>query len=126
MDEQPGLTVSVAEDGGSATMTASGAGWSATFTLDELTRAIEALGMARQAMLRGQPRPPLAGQGVRAVLATQWYVGPELTLGGSVLGFEHPWYGPLGFVVLPEHGVEMARLLSAQCRMGSLGSLASN
>lgn len=126
MDEQPGLTVSVAEDGGSATMTASDAGWSATFTLDELTRAIEALGMARQAMMRGRPRPPLAGQGVRAVLATYWYVGPELRLGGSVLGFEHPWYGPLGFVVLPEHGVEMARLLSAQFRMASLGSLASN
>lgn len=127
---EPGLYVSVAEDRKSVMVTLLPAGGSggeaAAFSLEQLTKAIEALGLARQQMMQDRPRLPLEGQAVRATYAADWYVAPELQLGGSVLGFEHPWYGPLGFVVLPQHAAEIARLLAAQCQMTALGSMVTN
>ena len=55
-----------------------------------------------------------------------WYVGPELSRGGSALVFEHPWYGPLAFVIPPDHVAQIARALTMQSQMASLASTAPN
>lgn len=60
------------------------------FNLDQLTSAIRGLGRARQHMTCDRPKLPLEGQHVPAVFDTNWYVGPESSLGGSALIFKHP------------------------------------
>jgi hypothetical protein len=90
-------------------------GVAGTLNLDVngLSHLIATLGTARQVMVAGNAIPPLEGQKIQVVFNAQWYVQPEPLSEGSVLGFYHPGFGPVGFVV-PRHQVaEMVRLLTA-------------
>lgn len=93
---------------------ASGTSGHMTLSLEQLTKMIGSLGRVRSAMLEGKPAQPLVNQKIDAEFNTQWFVQPETLTGGSSLFFDHPSYGPVGFVVPRDQVVEIVRLLSLQ------------
>lgn len=99
---------------------------SVSFTLEQLTSAIRGLGRARKHMTCDQPRPPIEGQHVPAVSDISWYVGPELSLGGAALVFDHPCFGPLAFIIPPDQVAQTTRALTLQSQMASLASTVPN
>lgn len=107
-------------------LTSNGSVGSTIFTLEQLTLAIRGFGRARQHMVCGRSPTPLEGRHIPATFGTSWYVGPELSLGGAGLVFDHPWYGPVAFVVPPDQAEEIARALTLQSQVASRISTAPN
>ena len=107
-------------------LTSNGSLGSTIFTLEQLTSAIRGFGRARQHMVRGRPPTPLEGQHVPATFETSWYVGPELSLGGAGLVFDHPWYGPVAFVVPRDQAEKIARALTLQSQVALRTSTTPN
>jgi hypothetical protein len=102
------MRISVADDAQSATLTLlpeSGVEGEISLTLDQITQLIFGLGQARAAMMQKLPVPPIEGAHFNPVFQTHWAVQPEALTEGSVIAFQHPAYGPVGFV-LPAAAVE--------------------
>ncbi len=102
------MRVSVANDVQSATLTLlpeSGLEGDISLNLDQITQLIFGLGQARAAMMEKHPVPPIEGAHFNPVFKTQWVVQPEALTEGSVIAFQHPAYGPVGFV-LPASTIE--------------------
>ena len=117
---EPRMSVAVSEDGAQARLRflpASGMEGGIDFTLEQLTSLIQALATARARMMAGQPAPPLESAAVQAVVNPPWRVQPEALTEGSMLAFQHPGFGALGFV-LAAHDVEkVVRALTAHLAM---------
>lgn len=102
------MRVSVASDVQSATLTLlpkSGLEGDISLSLDQITQLIFGLGQARAAMVERYPVPPIEGAHFNPVFKTRWVVQPETLTEGSVIAFQHPGYGPVGFV-LPAPTIE--------------------
>lgn len=102
------MRVSVSTDARSATLTLlpdSGLDGEISLSLDQITQLIAGLGQARAAMMKDQPIPPIEGAHFSPVFKTHWLVQPEALTEGSVIAFQHPAFGPVGFV-LPAPSVE--------------------
>lgn len=102
------MRVSVANDMQGAILTLlpeSGLEGEISLSLDQITQLILGLGTARAAMMRHAPIPPIEGAQFSPVFKTRWVVQPETLTEGSVIAFQHPAYGPVGFV-LPAADVE--------------------
>lgn len=110
---EPRLAVSVAEDASHATLTLlplSGLDGSLTLSLGQITTLIQHLGAARSRLVANEPVPPITGAAINPVFATQWAVQPEALTEGSVIAFQHPAYGPVGFVL---HAADAERVIRA-------------
>lgn len=123
---QPGPTeaaridVLLAPNGARATLDLHGPGGTHTtigLTLDQLTALIHALGQARTAMVANHPVPPMDGAAINPVFVTQWAVQPEALTEGSVIAFQHPAYGPVGFVLPPADAERVVRALGTHLGM---------
>ncbi len=102
------MRVTVASDAQSATLSLlpdSGLEGDIALSLDQITQLIFGLGQARMAMMQKVPIPPIEGAHFNPVFKTQWVVQPEALTEGSVIAFQHPAYGPVGFV-LPASAIE--------------------
>ncbi len=114
------MRVTVASDAHSATLSLlpeSGLEGDISLSLDQITQLIFGLGQARMAMMHKVPVPPIEGAHFNPVFQTQWVVQPEALTEGSVIAFQHPAYGPVGFV-LPAPAVEkVVRALTAHMGM---------
>ena len=102
------MRVTVASDAHSATLSLlpdSGLEGDIALNLDQITQLIFGLGQARAAMMHNVPIPPIEGAHFNPVFKTQWVVQPETMTEGSVIAFQHPAYGPVGFV-LPAAAIE--------------------
>ncbi len=102
------MRVSVAKDMQSAALTLlpeSGLEGEIELSIDQITQLIFGLGQARAAMMQQFPTPPIEGAHFNPVFKTRWVVQPEAMTEGSVIAFQHPAYGPVGFV-LPASAVE--------------------
>ena len=102
------MQVTVAADGEGATLALlpdSGLEGEISLSLDQLTQLIFGLGQARAAIMDKHPVPPIEGAHFNPVFKTQWAVQPEALTEGSVIAFQHPAYGPVGFV-LPASNIE--------------------
>lgn len=102
------MRVTVGTDARSATLTLlpeSGLDGEIPLNLDQITQLIHGLGQARTRLVQNQPVPPIEGAQFTPVFKTQWAVQPEALTEGSVIAFQHPAYGPVGFV-LPASAVE--------------------
>ncbi|MFC4174240.1 hypothetical protein ACFOYU_19685 [Microvirga sp. GCM10011540] len=78
--------------------------------LDQLTDLIVHLGDVRQHLLEGHPIRPLEGETVRTVTSPNWYV-QVAKIDGSLLAFDHPAFGPVGFAIPREEIAEIVRIL---------------
>ena len=102
------MRVAVSDDARTATLSLlpdSGVEGDISLSLDQITQLIFGLGQARAAMMQKLPIPPIEGAQFNPVFKTQWAVQPEALTEGSVIAFQHPAYGPVGFV-LPAAAVE--------------------
>ena len=102
------MRVAVDNDALSASLTLlpeSGVEGVISLSLDQITQLIFGLGQARAAMMQKLPPPPIEGAHFNPVFKTQWVVQPEALTEGSVIAFQHPAYGPVGFV-LPASAIE--------------------
>ena len=116
----PRLAVAVAEDASHATLTLlppSGLDGSLTLSLSQITMLIQHLGAARSRLLANKPIPPITGAAIAPVFATQWTVQPEALTEGSVIAFQHPAYGPVGFVLQAADAERVVRALTNHLAM---------
>lgn len=116
----PRLEVTVAEDVSHATLTflpPSGLGGSLELSLSQITTLIQHLGNARSRLVANEPIPPITGAAITPVFATQWAVQPEALTEGSVIAFQHPAYGPVGFVLQTADAQRVVRALSNHLAM---------
>lgn len=114
------MSVWVAEDRSRAELRllpASGVSGTVPLTLDQLTTLILRLGQARSEMLAGKPVPPLEGTAIAPVFNTHWVVQPEAATEGSVIAFQHPAFGAVGFVLPPADVEKIVRALAAHLAM---------
>jgi len=86
--------------------------------LDQLSDLIKALGQARHRMVEGLPVPPLEGQTVATVNRPRWYI-QVAQLDGSVLAFDHPAFGAVGFAIPRQEIATMVRILNNHLAMPS-------
>ena len=117
---EPRLAVSVAEDASHATLTLlppSGLDGSLTLSLGQITTLIQHLGAARSRLVANEPVPPITGAAINPVFATQWAVQPEALTEGSVIAFQHPAYGPVGFVLQAADAERVIRALTNHLAM---------
>lgn len=115
--EQERLRISFAPDRETVTiefLPASGATGMITVDADQLLKFVRTLGSVRSTMVEGQPIPPLKGQSVDAVFSTEWYIEPGLMGEASQIAFQHPGFGPLGFLVPIDQVPAMLQILSDQ------------
>lgn len=114
------MRVSVTNDAQSATLTLlpeSGLEGEISLTLDQITQLIFGLGQARATMMQKFPVPPIEGAHLNPVFQTQWVVQPEALTEGSVIAFQHPAYGPVGFVLPAEAVEKVVRALTVHMGM---------
>jgi hypothetical protein len=99
---EPRMTIQIAEDKSKATFTflpASGVTGTLEVTTDQLLHLIKTFGQTYQAMNAGNEIPKLEGEQIKAVFGPTWYASPELIGEASCLSFQHPAFGPLGFLI---------------------------
>jgi hypothetical protein len=80
-------------------------------SLDQLTNLIGLLGETRSRMVEGSPTQPLEGRAVRTVTRPNWYI-QVAHIDGSLLAFDHPAFGPVGFAIPREEIVKIVQLLN--------------
>jgi hypothetical protein len=83
-----------------------------SLSLEQLTKVIKLLGQARSRMVEGSPKQPLDGKTVETIIDPPWYV-QVAAIDGSLLAFDHPAYGPLGFAVPRDDVARIVHTLSA-------------
>ncbi|KLK90640.1 hypothetical protein AA309_24570 [Microvirga vignae] len=80
--------------------------------LEQLTRLITLLGRARSRMLEGTPKQSLHGKAVETVIDPPWYI-KSADIDGSLLAFDHPFFGPVAFVIPRDDVAKIVQGLSS-------------
>ncbi|MBE7209750.1 MAG: hypothetical protein INR65_01910 [Gluconacetobacter diazotrophicus] len=114
------MQVSVADDRQHAVLALlpeSGMEGEVHLTLDQLGQLIATLGQARAAMVEKRVTPSMEGAAFAPIYQTKWAVHPEALTEGSVIAFQHPAYGPVGFVLPPSDIEKVVRALTAHMGM---------
>jgi hypothetical protein len=93
--------------------------------LDQLTKFVTLLGEVRTRMLEGRPKMDLKGHEVRTVNHPHWVI-QVAQIDGSLLAFDHPGFGPVGFAIPRSEVAEMVRVLNAHLALPSPGSVRKN
>jgi len=104
----------------------SGASGRLILDVDQLTRLIQSLGKTRAAMNMGKPIPEVYGVFLRAVVDTKWYTESEGLTDGSLLAFQHPEFGPVGFVLPRDQVAYLVSLLTSQLQNPPLSAGTKN
>ncbi|MBO1358871.1 hypothetical protein J2D73_03525 [Acetobacter sacchari] len=120
---EPQVHIAVSDDRTHATVafTADEASFSLNLSRAQLASLITALGAVNQT-LGGDVTPSIEGAKFTPVRRTSWAVQPDVESGGSILAFQHPAYGPLGFTLLPKdaerlaHGLQLHKQLHLDVR----------
>ena len=68
-------------------------------------------------MVGKAPTPPIEGAPLTPVFQTSWVVQPEALTEGSVIAFQHPAFGPVGFVLPPADIEKVVRALTVHLGM---------
>ncbi|MCQ8241955.1 hypothetical protein [Rhizosaccharibacter radicis] len=114
------MQVSVSEDRQTATLAllpGSGLEGKLDLSFDQLSQLINSLGQVRAAMQGARAVPPMEGASITPVFNTPWTVRPEALTEGSVIAFQHPAFGPVGFVLAPPDVEKVVRALTVHLGM---------
>ncbi|KLK93208.1 hypothetical protein AA309_10210 [Microvirga vignae] len=84
--------------------------------LDQLSTLIRLLGQTRCHMVNGRPVPPLEGRTIETVYAPRWYI-QVAKIDGSLLAFDHPAFGAVGFVISRAEVAEIVQVLSEHLKL---------
>lgn len=79
-------------------------------TLEQLSKLITLLGKTRQRMIHGLPIPPLEGMMIETVYRPNWYI-QVAKIDGSLLAFDHPSFGAVGFAIPREEVTDIVQIL---------------
>ncbi|WP_419730510.1 hypothetical protein [Lichenicola sp.] len=86
-------------------------------TLEQISQLIATLGQARAAMQDKRAVPPMEGASFTPIYKTKWTVQPEALTEGSIIAFQHPAFGPVGFVLPPADIEKVVRALTVHMGM---------
>jgi hypothetical protein len=78
--------------------------------LDQLSKLITLLGHTRQRMIQGLPMQTLEGMSVETVYRPNWYI-QVAKIDGSLLAFDHPAFGAVGFAIPREEVADIVKIL---------------
>lgn len=109
------MRVQISDDGAKVSLEflpTSGAEGTLELSPDQLLKLVRQLGTVHAQMVKNDPVPELEGQQIEAIINTKWHIQPGLIGEASVMCFQHPAFGPLGFAVPVGQVQEMVRLLS--------------
>ncbi len=65
----------------------------------ELENLIQALGSVHWMMVEGQKLADITGVTIKPAYQTKWAIQKNVVKGETLLAFQHPGYGPVGFVL---------------------------
>lgn len=83
----------------------------------ELDNLLAALGSVRWAMAEGQSIPDITGVKIRPVYQTKWAIQKDTLKDETFLAFQHPGYGPVGFVLSDKQIKEYVKALQKGLKM---------
>lgn len=108
------IGIRIAEDRKSATVSIAPVGSEGLpleLSVDQLTNLIALLGETRARMVEGLPTGTLEGKSIRTVMEPNWYI-QVAQIDGSLLAFDHPAYGPVGFAIPRKDVARIVKLLN--------------
>ncbi len=117
---EPRMNVTVLADGSMARLDflpASGLEGGIDLSFEQITLLIQGLASARARMAASRPAPPLESAPVQAIVGPAWRVQPEALTEGSMLAFQHPGFGALGFVLGAADVEKIVRALTTHLGM---------
>lgn len=88
--------------------------WSDDLTKDQLTAVLWHYARARRQLEEGEDVPPPEEQIAHVVEDPRWFSAAVPDKGGSLLIFNHPYFGALGFVTPFKWAATLMRLLAQQ------------
>lgn len=109
------IAIRIADDRKSVTLAIApidGEGVPIELSLEQFTNFIALLGETRARMVEGLPTGPLEGKSIRTVMEPNWYI-QVAQIDGSLLAFDHPAYGPVGFAIPRADIARIVKLLNA-------------
>ncbi|PHR19306.1 MAG: hypothetical protein COA37_17915 [Hoeflea sp.] len=110
-----GIRANLSDDGTKVSLEflpASGVQGTLHLTADQLLKLNQQLGSLRAQMVKNDTVPELEGQQIEAIINPKWHLQPGLIGEASMLCFQHPAFGPLGFAVPVDQVQKMVQLLS--------------
>lgn len=77
----------------------------------ELENLIQALGSIRWMMIEGQQIAEITGTKIKPAYQTKWAIQKNVEKQETLLAFQHPGFGPLGFVLSDQQIKEYVKAL---------------
>lgn len=77
----------------------------------ELDNLIQALGSVRWMMAEGQKIAEITGAHIKPAYQTKWAIQKNIEKAETLLAFQHPGFGPLGFVLSDQQVKEYVKAL---------------
>jgi len=91
-----------------------GTSWTPALTKDQLTDLIWYLGQARRDLERGETIPTPEQRIPRVVVDPAWFTAFIPERSATMLTFNHPLFGAIGFMTPVVHAATLMRLLASQ------------
>lgn len=86
-------------------------------TQAELEDLIRVLGIVHWSMADGKPVPDIKGAKLKPAYQTNWAVQKDPETEGTLLAFQHPGYGAVGFVLADQQIKEYTKALQKSMRI---------
>ncbi|CAI3954042.1 MULTISPECIES: hypothetical protein [Commensalibacter] len=114
------INIKLSEDREKTTLTFSGGGdpeAKIDLTQKELEDLIRVLGIVHWSMADGKPIPEIKGAQLKPAYQTKWAIQRDKDTLGTLLAFQHPGYGAVGFVLADDQAKEFAKALQKSVRL---------
>lgn len=90
-------------------------------SLEALTDLIQELGKVRSKLVQGKELPRLEELDIAGIFDTRWFCQPtDKPVPSTALSFQHPAFGPLGFVIPLHQVAQLIGLMMQQVLLGAI------
>lgn len=114
------VNIKISDDRQKATLTFSGEGepeGKLDLTQAELEDLIRVLGIVHWSMADGKPVPDIKGAKIKPAYQTKWAIQKDKDSPGTLLAFQHPGYGAVGFVLADQQVREYSKALQKSLKI---------
>ncbi|CAI3922819.1 unnamed protein product [Commensalibacter communis] len=114
------INIKIADDRTKATLTFSdetNPGSKIDLTQAELEDLIRVLGIVNWSMADGKPIPDIKGAKIKPAYQTKWAIQKDKDTTGTLLAFQHPGYGAVGFVLSDQQTKEYTKALQKSLKV---------
>lgn len=114
------INIKISDDRQKTTLTFSGGGdpeAKIDLTQDELEDLIRVLGIVHWSLADGKPIPDIKGAKIKPAYQTKWAIQKDKDSSGTLLAFQHPGYGAVGFVLADQQVKDYAKALQKSLKL---------